>query len=271
MLDGDMVREGYKAARRTSRKVSYAAPSDVRTSGLSALLRATGRRQLEKKQLQLLCGASASDVDLYFSGDLSLLDRPCIAIVGSREASDDGRLRAARLARELVESGFIVVSGLASGIDTAAHTAAIAAGGGTVAVIGTPLSRAYPSENAILQQQIYSDHLLISPFREGEQTFKSSFPKRNRVMAALTDATVIIEASDTSGTLHQAAECVRLGRWLFIAKSLVEKPDVSWPRKFLTDPHTRVLTATQQIIDAVIAEREANEDSLSGPLSAAKG
>src|SRR5205814_51885 len=111
----------------------------------------------------------------------------------------------------------VIVSGLARGIDTAALMGAIEKGGRTVAVIGTPLDKAYPAENADLQTEIYSHHLLVTPFRIGEQVFKANFPKRNRVMAAISDATVIIEASDTSGTLHQAAECEKLGRWLFIA------------------------------------------------------
>jgi DNA processing protein len=160
------------------------------------------------------------------------------------------------LSRELVEAGFVVVSGLALGVDTAAHAAAIEAGGSTIGVIGTPLDRAYPAENAGLQEDIYRHHLLISPFARGERTFKSSFPKRNRVMAAVTDATVIMEASDTSGSLHQAAECVRLGRWLFIAKSVVDNPDVTWPAKFLrAGGKTAILTATGDLVREVLRER----------------
>jgi len=148
------------------------------------------------------------------------------------------------------------MSGLALGVDTAAHTAALAAGGSTVAVVGTPLDRAYPAENASLQETIYTHHLLISPFRAGERTYRSSFPKRNRVMAALSDATVIVEASDTSGSLHQAAECVRLGRWLFIAKSLAENRDLEWPKKFLKSPRTAVLSETSDLVRTVTRERE---------------
>jgi predicted Rossmann fold nucleotide-binding protein DprA/Smf involved in DNA uptake len=93
--------------------------------------------------------------------------------------------------------------------------------------------------------------LLLSPFKEGERVFKSNFPARNRVMAAISDATVIIEASDTSGTLHQAAECVRLGRWLFISKSVVEDPTLTWPQKFLGQPKVRVLASAIDVIDAI--------------------
>jgi DNA processing protein len=143
------------------------------------------------------------------------------------------------------------VSGLAKGVDRAAHEGALAAGGKTVAVIGTPLSKAYPIENAHLQEQIYREHLLISPFAEGEAVYKSNFPARNRVMAALSDATAIIEASDTSGTLHQAAECTRLKRWLFISQAIVDDPTVTWPAKFLSYERAVVLTKVSDITERI--------------------
>jgi DNA processing protein len=249
-------------ARKDSRghagaRLKYSPPRDTRSIQLPELLRTSGRPALADKQLSLLRAEDAAGVELFFSGDLSLIDRPCVAIVGSRSVSDAGRARASRLARELVQSGLVVVSGLALGIDTAAHTAAIAAGGSTIAVVGTPLDRAYPAENIALQEEIYRDHLLVSPFRKGERTYRSSFPKRNRVMAAITDATVIVEASDTSGSLHQAAECVRLGRWLFIAKSLADDPTLAWPAKFLRKGgKTDVLTSTTDLVRAIERERQ---------------
>jgi DNA processing protein len=124
-------------------------------------------------------------------------------------------------------------------------------GGRVAAVIGTPLDKAYPAENAELQHDIYRRHLLMTPFCVGERVFRSNFPTRNRVMAAISDATAIIEASDTSGTLHQAAECVRLGRWLFIAKSVVDDPQLTWPARFLGQPKVRVLVSTSDILDAI--------------------
>src|SRR4029077_2549969 len=103
---------------------------------------------------------------------------------------------------------------------------------------------AYPAENKRLQEQIYRDHLLISPFASGERVFRANFPERNKLMAALSDATAIIEAGDTSGTLHQAAECVRLGRWLFIAKSVMEDSSLKWPANFKHYPNVRTLSST---------------------------
>jgi len=91
----------------------------------------------------------------------------------------------------------------------------------------------------------------MTPFASGEPVFKSNFPKRNRVMAAISDATVIVEASDTSGTLHQAAECQRLGRWLFIMRSVADNPSLRWPASFLGKPKTAILGETSEILDAV--------------------
>ncbi len=166
-------------------------------------------------------------------GNLALLRGPRVAIVGAREVSDEGRRRTAKLAKQLVEAGVVVVSGLAKGVDHAAHTAAIAAKGSTIAVIGTPIDKAYPAENGPLQELIYREHLLISQFPIGQRVFPSNFPARNLLMAAITNATVIVEASDTSGSLHQAAECVRMNRPLFIARSVVDDPKLSWPARFL--------------------------------------
>lgn len=171
---------------------------------------------------------------LYFAGDLSLLRHgPRISIVGSRAASEEGLKRAGFLARTLVAHNMIVVSGLAAGIDTAAHRATIEAGGRTVAVLGTPLTDVYPRENADLQALIMGEHLAISQFPTGYKTQPKSFPQRNRTMALLTDATVIVEAGEKSGTLHQGWEALRLGRALFLMESVVADPKLTWPRTMI--------------------------------------
>lgn len=237
------------------RRRGYIPPSRVVVRGLRSMLELSGRGSVGQRQLDLLrsprSAPDTADVDLYCAGDLDLLRRPCVSIVGTREVSEAGRLRAKRLARELVERGIVIASGLARGVDHAAHTSALEAGGRTVAIIGTALDKAYPAENAGLQEEIYRRHLLVSPFRPGETVFRSNFPKRNRVMALLSDATVIVEASDTSGTLHQAAECQRHGRWLFIMRSVAEDPALAWPRKFIGRPMVQILESTQQIVDLV--------------------
>ena len=219
---------------------------------LSTALRGTDRIP-DDKQLKLIGDPKdPGDQRIYYAGDLSLLKCPCVSIVGTRQVSDSGIVATEWLTRKLVNAGIVIVSGLAYGVDTVAHTTAIAQNGNTIAVIGTPLNKASPSENAHLQERIYREHLLISPFRQGEKTHRSHFPVRNRLMATLSDATVVIEASDTSGTLHQAAECTRRGRFLFIAKSVVNDPKVSWPKKFLKYDTCIVLEKASQITSRIL-------------------
>jgi len=188
---------------------------------------------------------------IHSVGDLSLLDRPRVAIVGARKATQEGRRRAAQLARDCAHAGIVVISGLAEGIDYAAHTAAMEHGGRTIAVIGTPLDKVYPSRHAQLQHRIYREHLLLSPFTWGDKFVPSNFPERNRIMARLALATVIIEASDTSGSLHQAVESVEVGHPVFIAAGMFEDPKLSWPRRFVGEdrPLGRVLRKTSDVID----------------------
>ena len=223
--------------RKSPRKESpYVPPRDVGEIMLSEALRGTDRFP-EPRQLALMeedrTANGRADLRLYYAGDLALLKQPCVAIVGTRQVSEAGIKRTRRLVRELVSAGVVVVSGLAYGVDTVAHTTAIETGGRTIAVIGTPLDKASPAESKRLQEEIYREHLLISQFAEESRVFPSNFPQRNKLMATLTNATVVMEASDTSGTLHQAAECTRLKRWLFIAKSAVDDPALSWPKDFL--------------------------------------
>lgn len=236
---------------RNVRSGSYVQPLDYDVTGLNELIGLGGREKAEEKQLDFLNNKSKGEVKIYSGGDLSLLKNKIVAIVGSRDSSECGRRRAARLARELSEAGVVVSSGLAAGIDTAALEMAVQTGGRVIAVIGTPLDKAYPAANKRLQEEIYTNHLLLTPFVHGQRVFPSNFPQRNRVMALLSDATVIIEASDTSGTLHQAAECVRQNRYLFIAKSVVDDPALSWPKKFLDEPRVKVLEFTKDLIDAL--------------------
>ncbi|MGN6106202.1 MAG: DNA-processing protein DprA [Kofleriaceae bacterium] len=188
---------------------------------------------------------------IHSVGDLSLLERPRVAIVGARKASTEGRRRAAQLARDCARAGVVVVSGLAEGIDFAAHTAAIAHGGKTIAVIGTPLDKVYPAKHAALQREIYREHLLLSPFTWGHKFVPANFPERNRIMARISLATVIIEASDTSGSLHQAAESVQVGHPVFIAAAVLDNATLTWPRRFIGDdsPLGFVLRTSSDVID----------------------
>lgn len=183
---------------------------------------------------------------LYFQGNWDLTSSRCVAIVGTRKPSEEGMRRAAKLARSFAKEGFTVVSGLALGVDTVAHATAIEAGGQTIAVLGTPITWYYPPENKALQQRIADDYLVISQVpivRYSRQTFHGNrffFPERNVTMSALTEATVIVEAGETSGTLIQARHAIQQGRKLFILDSCFRDPRLTWPAKYLERGAIRV-------------------------------
>ncbi len=184
---------------------------------------------------------------LYFQGNWNLSSTPCVAIVGTRKPSEDGVRRTAKLAKLFVERGFTVVSGLATGIDTIAHTSAIASGGQSIAVLGTPITSTYPRENIELQRKLANEQLVISQVpivRYSQQTWHGNrffFPERNVTMSALTEATVIVEAGNTSGTLIQARHALQQGRKLFILDSCFRNPELTWPQKYLERGAVRVL------------------------------
>lgn len=175
---------------------------------------------------------------LYYRGDWELTETRSVAVVGTREPSEDGKRRARKIARELVERDFTVVSGLAAGIDREAHTAAFKVGGRTIAVIGTPLDSVYPAANRELQERIAKEFLVVSQIpvlRYGKQhpgQNRLFFPERNVTMSALTEATIIVEAGETSGTLTQARAALYQGRKLFILDSCFRRADLTWPARF---------------------------------------
>lgn len=200
---------------------------------------------------------------LYYRGWWDLVYSPSVAVVGTRQPSAEGIARTRRLVRHLVEDDYTVVSGLAAGVDTAAHTAAIEAGGRTIAVIGTPLTEVYPKENADLQDRIARDFLLISQVpveRWSAQTPRENrlfFPERNVTMSALTEATIIVEAGNTSGTLIQARHAIKQQRKLFILDSCFNNPELTWPHKYLERGAIRV-RSYDDIKDRLT--RKGNED-----------
>jgi DNA processing protein len=188
---------------------------------------------------------------LYVVGRIPIpLPAPRIAVVGTREPSLKGVELTKRLVRNLVKEGVTVVSGLARGIDTVAHRTAIEEGGRTVAVLGTPLDVFYPPENKALQLKMMREHMVISQFPPGSPVTKKNFPMRNRTMALISDATVIVEAMERSGTIYQGWECLRLGRPLLIHASL---KNLAWVRRmvgrgaFLFRTANEVLEAVTQL------------------------
>ena len=181
----------------------------------------------------LLKSTSDPPLFLYCRGDLRLFKTKTVAVIGSRAASMEGLRRARKLGRLLTKEGYSVVSGLAKGIDANGHIGAIEEGGHTISVIGTPLEKSYPKENLQLQEQIATDHLLVSQFHPGHPVNRACFPARNYTMSGICLASVIVEAGETSGTLIQARMCMNQGRHLFLLKSLLDRKDLTWPENYV--------------------------------------
>lgn len=160
---------------------------------------------------------------IFVAGALRSRDVRSVAVIGTRRATQNGVARARGIARHLVESGYTVVSGLAAGIDTAAHMAALEAGGRTVAVIGTGLARTYPPQNAALQERIAKRQAVISQFWPEAPPSRRTFPMRNATMSGFALASVIVEAGERSGARTQARLALGHGRPVFLLAPLLEQ------------------------------------------------
>jgi DNA processing protein len=185
---------------------------------------------------------------VFVSGRLATLDTRSIAVIGARRASAAGLAAASDLARALTSSGYVVVSGLAAGVDTAAHEATLAAGGRTVAVIGTGLGHAYPPENAALQRRIAAQGAVVSQFWPEAGPSRTSFPQRNAVMSGLALGTVVVEASHRSGARMQTRLALAHGRPVFLRRALLEQP---WARELARRPGVQVVDDPSEIVQTI--------------------
>jgi DNA processing protein len=185
---------------------------------------------------------------LFIAGHLSGADDRSVAVVGARTASQPGRRAAGAIARRLCAAGCTVTSGLAEGVDTAAHEAALKVGGRTTAVVGSGLDHCYPARNAALQRRIALDGAVVSQFWPEARPSRQSFPMRNAVMAGLTLATVIVEASATSGTRIQARMALAAGRPVLLMADLLEQ---SWARELAQQRGAVVVHSPADAVAAV--------------------
>lgn len=186
---------------------------------------------------------------VYYQGQWDLTSSPCVAVVGTRNPSNEGLSRTRSIVRDLVGSGYTIVSGLASGIDRMAHMTAMEEGGRTIAVIGTPISHAYPKENRELQREIADRFLVVSQvpvmrwYRNRANNHPANrwlFLERNITMSALAEATIIVEAGERSGTIAQANAALQQGRSLFIADECCRNPHLTWPEKLIKEGAVRM-------------------------------
>jgi len=192
---------------------------------------------------------------VVFTRGIVAPDNRAVAIVGSRKASDEGLTIASRLATGLGKHGYTIVSGGAAGIDAAAHTAALAAGARTVAVIGTGVRKYYPAENRELHDRVASHGMVLSQFWPDSSPTRQSFPMRNAVMSGYVSATVVVEAGEKSGTRIQARNAVEHGRPVLLTQGVVAAN--TWARAMQSQPGVHVVTG---LVD-VLAVLEQSEDS----------
>jgi DNA processing protein len=161
---------------------------------------------------------------LYADGNPDLLHLPSLAIVGSRNPTKAGERSAFEFAQHLTSMGFVIVSGLAQGIDTAAHRGALAAGGSTIAFLGHGIERIYPASNQQLAEEIAATGALLSEFPLGTPPRKEHFPQRNRLISGLSLGTVVIEAARRSGSLITARLAAEQGREVFALPGSIHNP-----------------------------------------------
>ena len=184
---------------------------------------------------------------LFFYGDLRPEDEQSIAIVGTRHPTDAGRELAAEVATDLTKRGYVIVSGLAQGIDAAVHEATLRADGRTLAVIGTGLRQSYPAKNKELQSRLARESAVLSQFWPDQPPTKRTFPMRNAVMSGFALATVVIEAKGKSGAKMQARLALEHGRPVFLPESLVREHD--WAQEYAERPGTTVVSTAEEIAE----------------------
>ena len=161
---------------------------------------------------RLLAEISDPPACIWIRGNRTLLSRLTVAVIGARAASQEGLIAAGEIAMDLARAGVVVVSGLARGIDSAAHQGALDGGGATIAVLGTGLDVVYPAENAALSERIATCGLLVTEFAPGSHPEDWHFPRRNRIISGLSKAVVVVEAKEKSGSLITARLAADQGR-----------------------------------------------------------
>lgn len=179
----------------------------------------------DKEYPSLLREIEDAPVILYMKGEIKEEDRFSIAIVGSRNATLYGRTVAAKIAGELAESGFTVVSGLARGVDTIAHLSSLRAGGRTIAVMGSGIDLIYPPENKWLFDRIIDSGYVVTEFPPGTPPDKGNFPKRNRLISGLSLGVVVVEAAEGSGALITARAALEQNREVFAIPGNISSPN----------------------------------------------
>ena len=194
---------------------------------------------------------------LFALGSPAALVEPGISMVGTRHASPAGERTAHRLARALVRAGACVVSGMARGIDGAAHRGALDAGGPTVAVLGGGVDRPYPPSHRALYEEILARGLAISEALPGSHPLPGAFPRRNRIIAALGRALLVIEAGDRSGALITADQALEMGRPIGVVPGHIDVPQCAGSNRLLRDGAIVITSSDDALVLAGFATHSA--------------
>lgn len=187
---------------------------------------------------------------LFCMGDLDLLHAPGVGVVGTREPTDYGRQVARALSGDLVRAGYQIVSGMAKGIDAAAHAAALEAGGRTVGVLGQGIDRVYPAENAKLFEAVRERGLLISELAPGEDPAAGNFPRRNRLIAALSAGVLVVEMGEKSGARHTVEYALEMGKEVFAVPGPIGSPASAGTNQLLKEGACLV-TSSRDVLEAL--------------------
>lgn len=228
---------------------------DIKQAGLPALELALKKAEIHltvhgDEDYPTLLSQIADPPDLlFYRGRLPQKDARLVAIVGSRRETRYGREQAFRIAKELASHGIVIVSGLARGIDTAAHEGAIAGGGATIGVLGSGMKRMYPKENAALAtKMVASGGAVISEFAPKADPLAFRFPFRNRVVSGLCQGVLLIEARENSGTLITVGHALTQGREVFCLPGPVDAPASILPHRMLRDG-ARLVTSAEDVLE----------------------
>jgi len=197
-----------------------------------------------------LAEAGAAPPLLFARGQRALLATPMLAIVGSRNATPQGEDNARTFAKRLAAQGYTIVSGLAGGIDAAAHEGALAAGGHTIAVIGTGIDRVYPASNRKLAHQIAEQGLILSEFALGLGPLAQHFPRRNRIISGLSRGCLVVEATLQSGSLITARLALEAGREVMAIPGSILNPQARGCHRLIKDG-ARLVETVDDVLDEV--------------------
>ncbi len=234
-----VARHGSAKAAWCARRIGLAERDALRLADAVALRAAAcgavGIAQEDALYPAPLLELTNAPLVLFAIGDLTALSAPCVAIVGTRSATGYGERVARELASALAKAGATIVSGMARGIDAAAHLGALDSGGKTIAVLGTGVDIAYPAAHRELHHQIAEHGLLLSEELPGDRASAGSFPKRNRIIAALAQFTLVVEAPFKSGALITANHALELGRTVAAVPGPIDSPRSAGSNELLRD------------------------------------